>query len=256
MNHMDTNPNASGVRRRGGASRTPLASSSNSEMDLQLAAQERRREIARMGAYAQHAKHDARETTRGAMEARMRRYRAEVDPTGELAKRDPRELAKRVESQMKLEMARVRLARRQKQEQRMRLEQQVLRTPSDDIPQLAREIVALEMNTRATRRLETAERELQELTTTTPHQKPTKTEAASALTEAAPKPHSSRKQPKIVSSGGSVESVTRAPRRRQTSTPKVPTTTTRVGGTFSTPQKQKKAAKTHDHTHVSADQRQ
>ncbi len=49
---------------------------------------------ARIGAYALHAKHDARETTAAARAAALARFEREVDPDGKLA---PAERARRAE---------------------------------------------------------------------------------------------------------------------------------------------------------------
>lgn len=53
--------------------------------------------LARSGAYAQHAKHDVRDTTRAARDAFLRRFENEVDPRRELpeAERTRRALAAR-----------------------------------------------------------------------------------------------------------------------------------------------------------------
>lgn len=58
---------------------------------------EQRRQRARLGAYAQQAAHDTRETTRSARESFNQRFLKQVDPNGELteAERARRALAAR-----------------------------------------------------------------------------------------------------------------------------------------------------------------
>ncbi len=53
------------------------------------------RNRARLGAFAQHAAYDTRETTRAAREAFSRRFEREVDPEGVLS---PAERARRAEA--------------------------------------------------------------------------------------------------------------------------------------------------------------
>lgn len=180
---------------------------SMAEVNAQLAAQQRRREIARMGALAMHAKHDGKAVAARTMEGRMRAYRERVDPTGELAKRDPQELARRAEYLLKLDMARVRYAKREREAERAKLHDMVRRTPSDDLPMLGAELVALEMNGQTLARLEHDALTLRAM----------QNETASAETEAAPSPQISGNTQKIVSSDGGEGSVSHAPRRRQTS---------------------------------------
>ena len=123
------------------------------EIEDQIAAQTKRREIARLGGYAMHAQHDGKTVATRGMDTRMRRYRERLDPTGELAQRDPQALAKRVEAALKFDMAKVREARsmrisarreeakrQQAREQRTRaavrsvLMAALSRTPPDRIP--------------------------------------------------------------------------------------------------------------------------
>lgn len=133
------------------------------DLNTMLAKQEQRREIGRLGAYAMHAKHDSKAVSGRSQATRLRHIRERLDPTGELARRDPQELAKRVESALNEEMARARLAKRQrainrqedasrqqKRDQRARLaaceilQTQILITPPDRIPQLATLLLALQ----------------------------------------------------------------------------------------------------------------
>jgi hypothetical protein len=51
----------------------------------------------KMGAHALHMQYDARETTKAARRSFDQRFYREVDPDGELARTDPRELERRVE---------------------------------------------------------------------------------------------------------------------------------------------------------------
>jgi len=71
-----------------------------------------------MGAYALHATHDGRELAQKARDAKERKRQAQVDPTGELAQRDPQELAKRLQQLQNLEMEKVRFAKLQKRQAR------------------------------------------------------------------------------------------------------------------------------------------
>jgi hypothetical protein len=152
-----------------------------------------------MGAYAMYEKHGGKDLSARRMATRMKRYEERIDPSGELARRDPQELATRVEAALKLDMEKVRYARTQRAADRRALQEMLLHTPPDDQAQLAAITAALSLNQRGDRT--------------------TKTEAASALTEAAPKPHNLRKQAKIVSSDGGEVTIAPTSRRRQTSTP-------------------------------------
>jgi hypothetical protein len=75
---------------------------------------EQRASLARMGAYALHGQYDSKALTRGAREAKRQRWAQQVDPTGELARRDPAELERRIKSLQALEMEKVRFAKLQK----------------------------------------------------------------------------------------------------------------------------------------------
>jgi len=67
-----------------------------------------------MGAYALHGQYDSKALTRGARDAKQRRWAHQVDPTGELAQRDPKELARRIKSLQAQEMEKVRYAKLRK----------------------------------------------------------------------------------------------------------------------------------------------
>lgn len=191
---------------------------SEQDVDRLLAAQNKRRDIARLGAYAQHAKYDPKVTTRAAFEARMQRYRDQVDPTGELAKRDPQALAKRVDSALKADMRRVRLARTQRAEARADadarrtelLRERLRQIPSNELLEVLDAAAALAVDI-----TESALLNEEPDAAHTAH-----TEAAPALTETAPMPQSSGNSQKIVSSDSGADSVSPTPRRRQTTTPK------------------------------------
>jgi hypothetical protein len=75
-----------------------------------------RSQVARIGAYTQHARHDVRETTQPARDAFLARFLDEVDPRRELPahERDRRALAARKAYFAKLayKSARARAARR------------------------------------------------------------------------------------------------------------------------------------------------
>lgn len=137
------------------------------EVEAQLAAQERRRERARMGAYVQHARHDGKAVAARTMAARLRGYELQVDPTGELKRQDPQAVAKRVEAAIAADMAKARLARADKRARaaaakvsaqarerhqseaartaaREAIVEKILRTPPDDLEQLATLILALQ----------------------------------------------------------------------------------------------------------------
>jgi hypothetical protein len=77
-----------------------------------------RSSLARIGAYALHAQYDARTTTQKARETKLARWQAQVDPTGELAQRDPDELKRRVKACQALEMEKVRFAKMRKAQAR------------------------------------------------------------------------------------------------------------------------------------------
>lgn len=177
-----------------------------------------RSEIARMGAYAMYAKYDGKQVAARRMETRMRKYREQADPTGELAKRNPRELEKRAEALLKQEMARVRLAKSQRASERARLVEMARETPSNDMAQLGAVVEAWTLNSQAALRLDTDEAELRTLMATYGHGETQIHETASALTEAVPQPQISRNTRKNFSDGGNA-SVSHAPRRRQTTTP-------------------------------------
>lgn len=185
-------------------------------LDEMLEAQARRSSIARMGAYALYEKHDARELSERRMATRMRRYRERVDPTGELARRDPQALAKRVEAALKLDMERVRYAKSQRAADRRALQEMLLHTPPDDVKQLAAITAALTMNARG-----------EDLTEQ-------QNETASVEAEAACSPHISGNTQNYVSSDGGTVTIAPTPRRRQTTPPASPKRTTN-----------KKAAKPH-----------
>jgi hypothetical protein len=198
-------------RRRELPMTTTRPQSSQSPQSLQslddlLAAQARRSSIARMGAYAMYEKHGSAALSVRRMETRMKRYEERVDPTGELARRDPQDLASRVDAALKLDMAKVRYARSQRAADRRALQEMLLHTPPDDVSQLGAIAAALALNGESENQAPSTPRRGQ-------------TEAASVSAEAAPKPHNLRKQAKIVSSDGGAGSVSHAPRRRQTSTP-------------------------------------
>lgn len=204
--------------------------------DEVLAQQQRRRDIARAGALAQHAKHDPRETTRGAFAARMRRYEEEVDPTGDLKRRDPQALAKRVESALQRDMAKVRLARSKRADEKRSALTKLRATPSNQFRRLDDAATAVAVSVVEVAMLGEELTTLEDLTER--HQRQhgdRQNEAAPAETEAAPSPQFSAKHPKIVSSDGGALSVAPTRRRRQTSTPS--------GSSTATPQK--KATKDH-----------
>ena len=77
---------------------------------------EQRSQRARMGAYAQHAQHDVRETTRPGLEAFLARFEREVDPDGVLpeAERGRRVAAARKAYMLKLAWRCLAEARRNK----------------------------------------------------------------------------------------------------------------------------------------------
>lgn len=216
-------------------------------VDELLAAQQRRRDIAQLGAFAQHAKHDPRETTRGAFEARMRRYREQVDPTGELAQRDPLALAKRVESALKADMAKVRLARSKRVDDKRAALDRLRHTPSNHFQRLDTAATAVAVSVVETAMLGAELTTLEDLTERHARKSSQHNAAPSAPqnetapvgTETVPQPHVSRKLAKFVSSDDGEGSVSHAPRRRQTSTP--------THG-----KQQKKAAKRSDHHNTTA----
>src|SRR6185312_2124463 len=113
------------------------APQSPQSLDELLAAQTRRSSIARMGAYAMYEKHSGKELSARRMATRMKRYEERIDPSGELARRDPQDLANRVEAALKLDMEKVRYARTQRATDRRALQEMLLHTPPDDQAQLA-----------------------------------------------------------------------------------------------------------------------
>lgn len=191
----------------------PQSQSQSQSLDDLVAAQARRSSIARMGAYAMYANNDAREIAAKRMATRMRRYRERVDPTGDLARRDPQELQRRVEAALKLDMEKVRYAKSQRASDRKALQEMLLRTPSDDVRQVAAITAALALNEKG---------EDHPQPRTQPHTQPRthKRGAASVSAEAAPKPLSTRKQAnRSSSSDGGALTISPSTRRRQTSTP-------------------------------------
>jgi hypothetical protein len=76
---------------------------------------------ARLAAYSMHARHEARETTAAAREARWRRYLEAVDPEGTLP---PAERQRRAEALRRADMARLAyLSARSRQKKRQRRNQ-------------------------------------------------------------------------------------------------------------------------------------
>lgn len=204
--------------------------SSPRSLDELLTTQQRRRDVARLGAYSMHAQHGS-EPQRKAFQTRLRRYEQQIDPTGDLARRNPQELARRVDAALKADMARVRLGRAT-QEQALR--EMLARTPANDLAQVGAIVTALALNNSGD-----APQPVTPKTPKTPKTPiSTKQAVASVEAETTALPRAQRKHPKSFSSdGGGKESVARTPRRRQTSpdnSPEMPSS--------------KKAAK-HHHDH-------
>lgn len=84
-------PNAPVTRRR--VTRPPLMASGDTTSAQQQ--QQQRSQIARIGAYMMHAKHDTHQTTRAGHDAFMSRFERQVDPQGILP---PKERARRAEA--------------------------------------------------------------------------------------------------------------------------------------------------------------
>lgn len=197
-------------------------------VDALLSRQQQRRDIARLGAYAQHARHDPRETTRGAFEARMRRYEQQVDPTGELKRRDPQALARRVQAALNEEMARVRLARSKRAAEKRDAIERLRRTPPDKPARLDAAATAIAANIVETAlisdeltTLEDAHDALDAPLKLGRPRSADKTKAASVSAEAASTPKSQRRNTRLViSSDGGAHTIAQTTPHRQTSTPK------------------------------------
>lgn len=205
---------------------TPTSSSQRS-LDELLTTQQRKRDIARLGAYAMHAKHGS-EPQRKSFNTRMRRYEQQIDPSGDLARRNPQELARRVDAALKADMARVRLGRATHEQT---LRQMLARTPANDLAQVGAIVTALALTSEESSHSNSDSNSSDD----------SKKEVASVEAETTSTPRIQRKHPNSFSSDGGKDSVTRAPRRRQTSpdnSPKMPTGA-----------KEKKAAK-HHHDHI------
>lgn len=88
------------------------------EVEQQLREQEERRARGKLGAWTLHATHDSQALTRKAFETRMENFRKQADPTGELAQKNPQELARRTQALLNADMSRLRLAKLKKARER------------------------------------------------------------------------------------------------------------------------------------------